>query len=206
MLLSLLCASVGADYYFSQKKEVMILNSTEQNKRCFNARAVALVGIMAATIECGKLVLSFLPNIEVVTLLCALYGYVFGVYGIIASVIFVLIEPMIYGIGSWIVTYIIYWPLVATVFMLLRKSNETRRLAITLSALGLTMFFGVLSSLVDTAFLLGINENYFANLCIYYARGSVFYLIQLVTNAVVFPTLFPFLPKKLEEIKPTLKL
>ena len=38
------------------------------------ARVVALVGIMAATLECGKLVLSFLPNIEVVTLLCALYG------------------------------------------------------------------------------------------------------------------------------------
>ena len=38
------------------------------------ARAAALVGIMAATVECGKLALSFLPNVEVVTLLIALFS------------------------------------------------------------------------------------------------------------------------------------
>ena len=50
-------------------------------KRMKPAHAVALVGIMAATMECGKLALSFLPNIEIVTLLHALYGYVFGYLG-----------------------------------------------------------------------------------------------------------------------------
>ena len=78
-----------------------------------NARAIALVGIMAATLECGKLVLSFIPNVEVVTLLVALYGYVFGGLGIIAAAVFVCIEPLIWGFGSWFITYIIYWPLVA---------------------------------------------------------------------------------------------
>ena len=173
----------------------------EKNKLRFNARAVALVGIMAATLECGKLVLSFLPNVEVLTLLCALYGYVFGVYGVAAAAVFVCIEPLIYGIGSWIVYYIIYWPLVALVFMLLRRRGVKSRLWLTLTAIGLTLLFGVLSSVVDTVFYLGINENYLKNLCLYYLRGAVFYLVQIVCNAALFPTLFVFLSGKLERIR-----
>lgn len=171
-----------------------------------NARAIALVGIMAATLECGKLVLSFIPNVEVVTLLVALYGYVFGGLGIIAAAVFVCIEPLIWGFGSWFITYLIYWPLVATVFMLLRRRGITSRPWLTLSAVGLTLLFGVLSSAIDSAFLLGINENYLPNLILYYARGILFYITQLITNGVLFPTVFIFLTKKLELVKASLKL
>ncbi len=174
----------------------------KDNQGSLNAKAVALVGIMAATLECGKLVLSFLPNIEVVTLLCAIYGYAFGIYGIVASVVFVCIEPLIWGFGSWIVTYIIYWPLVAFVFMLLRKKGVQSRLYITAVATGLTLFFGILSSVVDTAFYLGINENFLKNLCLYYVRGLIFYLVQFACNLALFPTLFPFLSRKIEQINP----
>ena len=58
------------------------------------AKKIALVGISAATIECGKSALAFLPNIEVVTLLCALYGYAFGMLGVLSAVVFVCIEPL----------------------------------------------------------------------------------------------------------------
>ena len=132
---------------------------TVKNGEVLNARSIALVGIMAATLECGKLALSFLPNIEVVTILCALYGYVFGIYGIIATAVFVCIEPLIYGFGSWIITYFIYWPLVAFVFMLLRKKGGKSRLWLTVIAVALTVGFGVISSIVDAAFYLGINKN-----------------------------------------------
>ncbi len=182
------------------------MSLNEKKPLRFNARAVALVGIMAATLECGKLALSFLPNIEVVTILCALYGYVFGIYGIASAAIFVCIEPLIYGFGGWLVTYIIYWPLVAIVFMLLRKRGIGGRILPTVCAVCLTVFFGILSSLVDTAFYLGINENYLTNFCLYYTRGLVFYLIQLACNAALFPTLFVFLVKKLELVKPKVNL
>ncbi len=177
------------------------MNIKEGRESILNARGVALVGIMAATLECGKLVLSFIPNVEVVTLLVALYGYVFGGLGIIAAAVFVCIEPLIWGFGSWFITYIIYWPLVAAVFMLLRRREITSRLWLTLCAVGLTLLFGVLSSSIDSAFYLGINENYLQNLLLYYARGIVFYLVQIVTNGVLFPTVFNFLSKKLELVK-----
>ena len=173
---------------------------TVKNGSMLNARSIALVGIMAATLECGKLALSFLPNIEVVTILCALYGYVFGIYGVIGAAVFVCIEPLIYGFGSWIITYFIYWPLVAFVFMLLRKRGVKSRLLLTTVAVALTVGFGVLSSIVDAAFYLGINKNYLSNVVLYYVRGMVFYIVQIACNAVLFPTLFLFLAEKLEKL------
>ncbi len=70
------------------------------SKRTSPARIIALIGIMAATVECSKLALSFLPNIEVVTFLLALYGYTFGIYGVAAAFVFVSIEPIIYVFGT----------------------------------------------------------------------------------------------------------
>ena len=52
-------------------------------------RYTALVGMMAATVECAKLALAAIPNVEAVSLLIALYSYVFGWAGVLASVIFV---------------------------------------------------------------------------------------------------------------------
>ena len=85
--------------------------------KSLNVKTIATVGVMAATLECGKLVLSFLPNIEVVSILTALYGFVFGWAGVLAAFIFVMIEPLIWGFGPWFITYLIYWPLLAFVFI-----------------------------------------------------------------------------------------
>lgn len=165
------------------------------------ARAVALVGIMAATIECGKLALSFLPNVEVVTLLIALFSYVFGWLGVFSAVVFVTIEPLIYGFGSWVITYLIHWPLVAFIFLLLGRARVKNRVLLTSAALILTLFFGVLSSLVDIGLFSGFFDNFFYRFGVYYARGIAFYAVQLACNAVLFPLLFRFLAEKLSRIK-----
>ena len=169
--------------------------------RKIGAREIALVAIMAATIECGKLVLSFLPNIEVVTLLCALYGYVFGIYGVVAAAVFVCIEPLIYGFDSWFITYMIFWPAVAFIFMLLGRKKVKNRLIFTLIAIGLSILFGMLSSLIDSAVRLGVNEFYFKNTIIYYLRGLGFDFVHTVSNGVVFFGLYPFLLRKLTKIR-----
>ena len=165
------------------------------------AKAIALVGITAATVECAKLALSAIPNVEVVTLLLALYGYVFGWYGVLSAVVFVSIEPVIYGFGTWVVSYYIYWPLVAMIFMLLGKIRLKNRWLLTLAALVLTFFFGVLSSLIDVGFLSGNFDNFFYRFGVYYARGIAFYAIQLACNAVLFPLAFNFLADKLSRLR-----
>lgn len=162
-----------------------------QGKRKNNiARAVCQVGLMAATLEVGKLVLAAIPNVEVVTLLTAVYGYVFGWLGVLAAVVFVCIEPLIYGFGGWVISYALYWPMLAALFMLLGRIGIKNRVVITAFALLSTLWFGVLTSLVDVGLFSGRFDNLFARFAVYYARGATFYLIQLATNAVLFPLLF----------------
>ena len=170
-------------------------------KRGSIALSIALVGIMAASIECVKLALSFLPNIEAVTLFIALYSFVFGWYGIAAAVVFVCIEPLIWGFGTWFISYLIYWPLVAAVFFLFGRLKIKNRVSLTLTAVGLTLFFGVLTSFVDVGLFSGSFDKLFYRFGIYYARGVVFYAIQTVTNAILFPLLFPLLSERLSRLR-----
>ena len=167
-------------------------------------RAVCRIGLMAAVIECAKLVLMALPNIEVVTLCIAVFSFVFGWQGLVATLIFVIIESLLWGFGTWVISYIIYWPLVATVFLLIGRVSFKRRLSkifiATASALLLTVLFGVISSLVDVGLFSGSYDRFFERFAIYYARGVVFYVLQLATNAVVFPILFHPLTQKLEKL------
>ena len=172
-----------------------------KNRKTTPAMSVALVGIMAATVECGKLALASIPNVEVVTLLLAIYGYVFGILGVLASVVFVCIEPLIYGFGLWTITYFLYWPLVTLAFMLLKRLGVKNRFILTAAALILTVWFGVLSSLIDVGLLSGYFENFFGRFTIYYLRGITFYVTQLVCNAILFLFAFKFLAKKLEGVK-----
>ncbi|MBQ2794206.1 MAG: hypothetical protein IJF05_05880 [Clostridia bacterium] len=168
-------------------------------------RAVCRIGLMAAAIECAKLVLASLPNIEVVTLFIAVFSFVFGWEGLVATVIFVAIEPLIWGFGTWLISYLIYWPLVAVVFWLLGRLTFRRVLVkaavATALAVLLTVFFGVLTSLVDIGLFSGRFDNFFARFAVYYARGAVFYLLQIGTNAVVFPILFHSMTTKLYKLK-----
>ena len=125
------------------------------------ALSIALVGIMAASIECVKLALAFLPNVEAVTLLTALYSFSFGWYGIAAAVVFVCIEPLIWGFGTWFISYLIYWPLVAVVFFLFGRLKIKNRVSVTLTAVALTLFFGVLTSFVDVGLFSGSFDRLF---------------------------------------------
>ncbi|MBE6548967.1 MAG: hypothetical protein E7670_00910 [Ruminococcaceae bacterium] len=162
---------------------------------------IALIGLMAAMLECGKLVLAVLPNIEVVTLLCALFGYVFGGAGVVATIVFIAIEPLIYGFGTWMISYCLYWPLVTIIFMLLGRAKVRNRVILTVIAVILTVWFGVLSSLVDTGLFSGYLDNFFSRFSIIYLRGISFYVTQILCNAVLFPLLFRTLSELLIKLK-----
>ena len=108
-------------------------------------RDIALTGVMIATMEAVKMALSFLPGVELVTLLIVLYGLVFGrrIYYAIAA--FVLIEGCLYGFGVWWVMYLYIWPLLAFFARLFRKHEEAWFWAVVTGFYGL--LFGALCAL-----------------------------------------------------------
>ncbi len=162
---------------------------------------IALTGVMAATLEAVKLALSALPNIELVSLLLALYGYVFGPCGVLASVIFVGAEMLIWGVNTWVISYLIYWPLLAVTFWLLGKKGVSNRFVLTGIIIVMTFGFGILTSLVDVGLFSGYWNNFFKRFSIYYLRGVWFYVTHIVSNAVVFITLFNPLSSLFQKLK-----
>ena len=167
----------------------------------FNTKTVALIGVMAASVECAKLALSFIPNVEVVSLLLALYGYVFGWMGVVCAFVFVLTEILVWGVGSWLVSYLIYWPMLAFMFMILSKTGVRNRWILTLVIGVFTLLFGVLTSLVDGIVLFGIGDNFLKSIVLYYVRGIPFYLTQFVCNIGLFLTVFNYLADRLGMIR-----
>ena len=155
---------------------------------------------MTATIEAGKLALSFLPNVEVVTLLCAVYGYVFGPIGLISVSFFILIETFIYGVHTWVISYIIHWNLICLVFWIIRK-KVTNRFLLTIVALIFVTLFGVLTSFIDTLIFNGVSDSFWEEFAALYMRGIWFYVTEIICNLILFPICFVPLAKVLTKFK-----
>ena len=115
-----------------------------KNKR-LKIKDVALLGMMAATLEIGKTVLA-IPNVEPVTLLIILYTLQFGRKTIYSVLVFVILECALWGIGLWTIMYMYIWPLLAIVVYLLRKIDSVWFWSIFAGIFG--MMFGALSSIV----------------------------------------------------------
>lgn len=164
-------------------------------------RYTALIGMMAASIECAKLALAAIPNVEAVSLLIAIYSYVFGWAGVVSAFVFVCIEPLVWGMGTWFVSYLIYWPLLAFVFLFLGKSEVRNRFLVTAIVALMTFFFGILTSLVDIGLFSGSFDKFFYRFGIYYARGAMFYALHIGSNFIIFLFAFPLLRDFLFKIR-----
>ncbi len=164
-----------------------------------SAKKIALIAVMTASVEGAKLALAAIPNVEAVTLLCASYGYVFGGAGLIATSLFVVIETFIYGINTWVLSYAIHWNGVCLIFWILAKAKVRNRIALTAAAVLLTVWFGVLTSLIDIGLFSGTYTDFGYRFAVYYTRGIFFYIVQTVCNLILFPFAFIPLTKILEK-------
>ena len=92
-----------------------------KNKIALSTLYIVRVAFAAALLTVGKLALSFVPNVEVVTLFVVVYGSALGpAYVLPATLIFCAVEMALYGIGTWNVLYFVYWPLLGLCSCLLR--------------------------------------------------------------------------------------
>lgn len=172
-----------------------------KEKARLSAKKIALVAVMTATVEGAKLALAAIPNVEAVTLLCAAYGYVFGGLGMLATSLFVVIEALVWGVNTWVLSYVIHWNGVCLIFWILAKRGVKNRIVTTAAAVLLTIWFGVLTSLVDIGLFGGTYTDFPYRFAVYYMRGIVFYIVQTVCNLLLFPVAFQPLVKVLEKAK-----
>lgn len=102
------------------------------------------MAVMGVILYVAQVALSFIPNVELVSLFVILFTLVFGrrVIGILS--VFILIEGLTYGFGTWWLMYLYIWPLLALITYLLRKMDSSLAWALVSGSFGL--FFGFLCS------------------------------------------------------------
>ena len=105
-------------------------------------REIALFGILGALTFGAKVAMSFLPNIEPVSLFVILYTVVFGRKALYPIYLYVLLEILFYGIQLWNINYLYIWTLLALGAWMIRKTDSPVVWA-TLSG-GFGLLFGAL--------------------------------------------------------------
>lgn len=94
---------------------------------------------MCALLIGGQFVFSFVAGVEIVTILLISFSCVFGARrGVILSVAFSLLRCLLFGFyPTVIILYLIYYPLLSTVFALLGKCENftSKRCAVLINAL-----------------------------------------------------------------------
>lgn len=174
-----------------------------KTKKFTGAARVAYVALFAATLTGGKFALSFLPNIEIVTVLILVYGSVFGVWYVLpATIVFCLTETLLYGFGTWVVSYFIYWNTLGVLAaVLLKKQKMWQALILAVCS---TLFFGVLTTATDvTIMCLSQNtaKDFFNIFAAKYVLGVVFYALHLASAVATVTILYKPFCKLLNKIK-----
>ena len=117
-----------------------------------------------------------------------------------AVLVFIAVDMAIWGINTWVISYLIHWNFVALCFrflaLLKMKNRVLTSVVASLSAIIITLLFGVLTTAVDT--LVGFTgkgffldtEMVFARFVTMYVSGIPFYATQIACNAFLFAVAF----------------
>ena len=89
------------------------------------ARDIARLAVATAVLFAAKEVLAALPNIEVVTVLLLVYTLTFGRKTLWIIVSFVVLELLLYPVGTWWAMYLYIWPLWYGLVRLLSRLGMT---------------------------------------------------------------------------------
>ncbi len=138
---------------------------------------VILLALFGGLMYVSQVVMSSLPNIEIVSLLIIILARKFSFKALASVYIFVLCEILTYGLHIWVVNYLYVWAILAVIVCLVKKINNTIFYAIISGLFGL--LFGSLCA-IPYFFTLG-----FAGGITYIANGLWFDLLHSVGNFLI---------------------
>ena len=115
--------------------------------RKLTVREMVLFAVLGALTFAAKYVMSFLPNIEPVSLMVMLFAVVFGKKWAYPVYLYVLMEILFYGISLWNINYLYVWAVLAMCAYFLRDMESPLGWALLSGSFGL--LFGALCGIVD---------------------------------------------------------
>jgi len=112
----------------------------------FTTMDLVLDAMLSAILFVSQISLSWLPNVELVSLLLILYTLVFGKHVWLILYAFVLLEGLVYGFGLWWFTYLYVWPILPAAVFLIYKNKMPGAVSISLLSGIFGMLFGLFCS------------------------------------------------------------
>lgn len=153
---------------------------------------MVLFGILGAMTFGAKYVMSFLPNVEPVSLMVMLFAAVFGKKWVYPVYLYVGMEVLFYGIGLWNINYLYTWAVLAVCARFLRGMEHPLGWALLSGVFGLA--FGALCGIVDV-FIGG-----FPYAAAKWVSGIPFDIAHCVGNFVIALVMFKPLRQLMEKL------
>ena len=92
-----------------------------------NNKEICLFGILGTILFTLKFAMSFLPNIEPVSLLLIVYTITFGIKALYPLAVYIFLEIFIYGFGFWSIAYLYIWFILVVVVIAISKiTNDSK--------------------------------------------------------------------------------
>ena len=152
-------------------------------------KEITLFGILGALTFGAKVVMSWMPNIEPVSLMVMLYAVIFGRKAVYPIYLYVMLEILVYGLGTWNFMSLYIWAILALPAWLLRRMENPLGWALLSGVFGLV--FGALCAPVDV-FIGGVGYAIAK-----WASGIMFDIWHCAGNFVIALLLFQPLRKLL---------
>lgn len=145
------------------------------------AKDIAFIGLASASLTAVKLALSWLANVELVTLFIIFYTLTLGVKRtIFACNIFIVCECLIYGIGPWVISYFIHWNTLCIVAHALNKKGVKKSIFYALWAILLTFLFGVQTSAIEVI-IFSSQSEFLSAFLLKYFMGITFFAVHMAS-------------------------
>lgn len=162
----------------------------------------AYIAVFVALTIAAQLCLSFIPGVEVVTVLFVTFSFAFGRRrGIVAATVFSLLRQLVFGFSPTVlVLYLVYYNLLALLFGFLgwrSKITPLKLVCLTVLACLCTICFTMMDNLI-TPLWYGYSKR---ALKIYFYASFSFMIPQVICTAVSVGILFLPLVKIFKVLK-----
>lgn len=145
------------------------------------ARDISYTALAAASLSAVKFALSWLANVELVTLLLVFYTLKLGKNKtFMACNVFIIVECFLYGFGVWVISYFIHWNFLVLVIWLMDKKGVKKSIYFALSALGTTFLFGAQTTFFEVLFY-SANAEFFSTFALRYFMGITFFVTHMAS-------------------------
>lgn len=160
-----------------------------------NATKLVRIALLGAILVTAQVALSFIPNVELVSLLILVTTLVFGKDALYAIIVFVLVEGLIWGFGIWWFGYLYIWPILYFLITFLKKYNKENDFVFWAFVLG---FFGLAFGALYAVSYIPVSFSYALT---YWFAGVPFDLIHGIGNVILTLIIGKTLYKVLIKIK-----